>query len=122
MSNPPAYEVAHREMLAEVPGLRVVVLTLAPGQFVPWHYHSEITDTFFCLEGPMVIEIQGGRTQTELAPGETHAIPPRKAHRVSGKDGGACKFAIVQGPGSYDFVPVGDELDNDVKKEMSEKD
>ena len=127
MSNPPAYEVAHREMLAEVPGLRVVVLTLAPGQYVPWHYHSEITDSFICLEGPMVIETgvvqaKSGRTQTELAPGETLAIPPRKAHRVSGKDGGACEFAIVQGPGSYDFVPVGDELDNDVKKEMSEKD
>ena len=110
MSNEPAYEVANREMIAEAPGLRVVVLTLAPGQFVPWHYHSEITDTFFCLEGPMVVETQGGRTQTELAPGETHAIPPRKAHRVSGKDGEACKFAIVQGTGSYDFVPVGNDL------------
>lgn len=106
MSKQPAYEVAQREMVAEVENLRVVVLTLAPGQFVPWHYHSKITDTFFCLQGPMVIAIQGGRSQIELAAGESHAVPKRKAHRVSGKDGGPCKFAIVQGIGAYDFVPV----------------
>lgn len=111
MSKQPAYEVAQREMVAEVENLRIVVLTLAPGQFVPWHYHSEITDTFFCLQGPMVIETgaaqtNGGRSQTELAAGESHAVPKRKAHKVSGKDGGPCKFAIVQGIGSYDFVPV----------------
>lgn len=106
MANQPSYEVENREMIAEVAGLRVVVLTLGPGQFVPWHYHSEITDTFFCMEGPMVVETQGGRNKTELAPGETCAVPARKAHRVSGKDGGRCKFAIVQGAGAYDFVPV----------------
>ena len=111
MSSQTAYEVAHREMVAEVANLRVVVLTLAPGQFVPWHYHSEITDTFFCLQGPMVIETgavqsDSGRTTTELAVGESHAVPERTAHRVSGKDGGPCKFAIVQGIGTYDYVPV----------------
>ncbi len=101
-----AYEVENREMIAETPTLRVVVLTLAPGQAVPWHYHSGVTDTFLCLEGPMVVATQGGRTKTELAAGESHAVPPRTAHHVSGKDGGRCKFAVVQGVGAYDFVPV----------------
>jgi quercetin dioxygenase-like cupin family protein len=101
-----AYEVENREVIAETPTLRVVVLTLAPGQAVPLHYHSEITDTFLCLEGPMVVATQGGRTKTELAAGESHAVPPRTAHHVSGRDGGRCKFAIVQGIGTYDYVPV----------------
>ena len=105
-SNARAYEVENREMIAETPTLRVVVLTLAPGQAVPLHYHSEITDTFLCLEGPMVVTTQGGRRKTELAVGESHAVPPRTAHHVSGRDGGRCKFAIVQGIGTYDYVPV----------------
>ena len=71
MFNPTSCEVAHRKIVGEVESQRIVVLTLAPGQFVPWHYHSEITGTFFCLDGPMVIETRavqtkGGRTQSEL--------------------------------------------------------
>jgi len=106
MAQAPPYEVEDREMVAETPDLRVVILTLGPGHFVPWHFHSNVTDTFFCLEGPMVVTTQGGRTKTELAAGERYAVPPRTAHHVGGKDGGRCKFAIVQGIGTYDYVPV----------------
>ncbi len=106
MAEARSYEVEHREVVAETPDLRVVILTLAPGQAVPWHYHSNVSDTFFCLEGPMVVHTQGGRKQAELAPGERHDVPPRTAHRVTGKDDGRCRFAIVQGVGTYDFVPV----------------
>ena len=45
------YVVEHREVVAETDDLRVSILTFAPGQEVPWHYHSRITDTFYCLEG-----------------------------------------------------------------------
>ncbi len=100
------YELENRVVLADTPTLRVSELTLAAGQAVPWHYHSEITDTFVCIEGPMVIETQGGRTKTELQPGERHAIPPRTAHYVSGKDGERCRFVLVQGVGTYDYMPV----------------
>ena len=50
------YTIAGRELVAEGADLRVQVLTLAAGQCVPWHYHSEISDSFVCLEGPMVVE------------------------------------------------------------------
>ena len=46
------YELEDRELIAESAGLRVQVLTVGPGQCVPWHSHSQIADTFFCLEGP----------------------------------------------------------------------
>ena len=100
------YEIEHREVVAETPELRTVILTLAPGECVPWHFHSTITDTFFCLEGPMVVESQGGRRQTELNVGERYDVPQRTAHYVHGKEGGRCRFLLVQGVGSYDFVPV----------------
>ncbi len=100
------YELEHLEVVAEVPNLRVSILTLAAGQCVPWHNHSEIIDTFVCMEGPMVVQTQGGRTKKELAPGERYDVPQRTAHYVSGKGGGRCRFMIVQGVGVYDYVPV----------------
>jgi quercetin dioxygenase-like cupin family protein len=101
------YELAGRELVAEGTDLRVQVLTLAAGQCVPWHYHSEITDAFVCLEGPMVVETRAPPNEYLLMPGQRCAVPPKTAHYVHGEDGGACQFLIVQGVGVYDFVPVG---------------
>lgn len=101
------YSVENREMVAETPDLRMVVLTLAPGQEVPWHWHSNVADHMICLEGPMVVEMRAPRERLELVAGERCTVPVRRAHRVSGKDGGRCKFAILQGVGTYDFNPVG---------------
>ena len=49
-------------------GYRVIALevddmqkALAAGQCVPWHYHTEISDSFVCLEGPMVVETRAER-------------------------------------------------------------
>jgi len=50
------YTIAGCELVAEGADLRVQVLSLAAGQCVPWHYHSEISDSFVCLEGPVVVE------------------------------------------------------------------
>ncbi len=106
-SREPLYEVEAREMVAETPELRMLVLTLGPGQEVPWHWHSNVNDDFICLEGPMVVETRAPRERHELRAGERCRVPVKRAHRVSGKDGGRCKFAILQGIGTYDFNPVG---------------
>lgn len=102
-----SYPIERREEIAAVPGLRMQVLTFAAGQEVPWHWHSEVTDTFFCMDGPMVVETRAPASTTVLQPGEMHQVPARQAHRVSGLDGRAFRFAILQGIGSYDFRPVG---------------
>ncbi len=102
-----AYSLEKRELIAEAAGLRMQILTLAAGQEVPWHWHSEVVDTFWCMDGPMVIETRVPREVVELAPGQMYAVPARQAHRVTGKDGGRCRFAILQGVGTYDFQPVG---------------
>jgi quercetin dioxygenase-like cupin family protein len=101
------YEVASREIVADTADLRVQVLTLAVGQCVPWHYHSAITDSFVCLEGPMIVETRAPRQRYRLEPGQRCAVSPKTAHYVHGEDDGACKFMVVQGVGLYDFVPVG---------------
>ena len=102
-----SYTIAGSEVVAEGADLRVSILTLADGQCVPWHYHSEISDRFFCMEGPMVVETRAPRATHVLKPGETCMVPPKTAHYVHGQDDGPCRFMIVQGVGVYDFVPVG---------------
>ena len=99
--------IAGRELVMEGQDMRAVVLTLAAGQCVPWHYHSDITDSFVCLEGPMVVETRAPRATYLLAPGERCAVPPKTAHYVHGKDDGPCKFMVLQGVGDYDNVAVG---------------
>jgi len=102
-----SYEIAGSEVVSEGADMRVSVLTLAAGQCVPWHYHNEISDSFVCLEGPMVVETRAPRREYRLEPGQRCAVPPKTAHYVHGEEMGPCKFLIVQGVGIYDFVPVG---------------
>ena len=49
------------------------MITLAAGQEVPWHWHSNVIDRFFCMQGPMVIETRAPREVFTLSPGETCA-------------------------------------------------
>jgi len=103
-----SYEIEGRELVAEGADLRVQVLTLAPGQCVPWHHHSEVTDSFVCLTGQTVIETRTPDRTTTLAPGERFAVEPNMAHKVYGKDERGCEFMIIQGVGAYDFIPAGE--------------
>jgi quercetin dioxygenase-like cupin family protein len=98
------YTIDDRQLIAETDDLRVQILTLASNQEVPWHYHTEITDTMICLAGPMVVQTKTGNH--DLNPGESCTVPPLAAHRVTGQNGAGCRFVIVQGIGTYDYVPV----------------
>ena len=103
----PSYQIAGRELVSEADGLRVQILTLGPGEKVPWHCHSVVTDIFVCLEGTTVIETRAPRARQELAPGGHCVVPPKTAHQVTAKDRAGCRFTIVQGVGVYDFIPLG---------------
>jgi quercetin dioxygenase-like cupin family protein len=89
--------------------MRALVLTLAVGECVPWHYHSEISDRFFCLSGPMVVEMRAPRVVNELTTGDSYVVPPKTAHYVHGKNDGPCRFLVLQGVGVYDNVEVGSQ-------------
>ena len=105
--NRPAYDVEDYEILAETPELRMVQITLGQGQAVPWHWHTNVSDRIFCLRGAMVVELRAPREVFELEPGGSCLVPPKRAHRVGGRNGGPCKFAVLQGIGAYDFNAVG---------------
>jgi quercetin dioxygenase-like cupin family protein len=102
------YHAEERITVAEVPGLRVRQLTLAAGQCVPWHHHTLITDTFFCMKGPMEVHVRAPDCIHVLQAGGTFPVPPGQPHFVSSVKQGSCRFMIVQGVGTYDYVPEAD--------------
>jgi quercetin dioxygenase-like cupin family protein len=103
MANP-YYTVKDIELVAEAKDLRAQIFTLAPGEEIPWHWHSQITDRFFCLAGTLRIETRAPRADERIAVGGIYAVPPKTAHRSSnGDDGEDCRFLLLQGVGDYDF-------------------
>ena len=102
------YATKRRETIAEAPNLRVRLLALGEGQCVPWHYHNNITDTFFCMQGPMQVTTRNPETVHVLAPGGTCAVKQGTPHLVTGVDDRPCQFMAVQGVGIYDYVVVDD--------------
>lgn len=109
------YTIAQREVIAETPALRVVLMTLAPGEGTPWHHHSEISDTTFALTGAVRVELRGrpnhlGEEKIELRelfPGVRVRVEPGTVHRVVNAGAERCSFLLVQGVGTYDFLEAG---------------
>lgn len=100
------YEVERREYHAERPGFRINELQISPKQQVPWHYHSNIQDTFYVLEGSIRIFLQDPKEEVRLARGETYSVPPRRPHLVTNPGKSSATFLVLQGIGEYDFVPL----------------
>ncbi len=100
------YTLREIVVIAETPDLRVIEMTLAEGECVPWHYHSNITDTFYCVEGELQIETPKPGETLRLAVGDSLAVPARRPHEVSNQRAELCRVVLVQGVGSYDYVAV----------------
>jgi quercetin dioxygenase-like cupin family protein len=96
------------EGLGSVLGMPVGISgALAPDDFTPWHYHSTVTDWYFCLGGTLRIEMLAPRGEEWLTPSGRYAIPPNTAHRISnGGNGEDCRFLLLQGVGVYDFNKI----------------
>ena len=80
--------------------------TLGPGQEIPWHYHSIITDTTYCLEGTVQIEMLSPPQKVLLATGQSHAVATHRPHRITPHGDTPCRFLLIQGVGQYDRHPV----------------
>ena len=83
--------------------------TLAPGETIPWHFHSAVTDWYFVLEGTLSIETRAPSGHRLLAVGASHQIPPKTAHLISNPSVADTRFLLLQGVGAYDFIRVGGE-------------
>jgi quercetin dioxygenase-like cupin family protein len=94
-----------RELLGEVPGLRVQIVTLEPGQRIGWHRHTEVADTIVGVTGVITVETREPAARRRIAPGERMTLTAGTEHTVSGEPGATCRFINVHSDGAYDFVP-----------------
>ena len=100
------YEVERRARHADRPGFRINELQISPTQKVPWHYHTNITDTMYVLEGKLRVFLREPKEEVLIEAGETYVIPPKRPHLVTNAGDSSATFLILQGIGEYDFVPL----------------
>jgi quercetin dioxygenase-like cupin family protein len=93
-------------VVAETPELRVTEYVLGKGEALPWHFHSEVTDHFYCLQGMIRVALREGGQEWLLRPGESCTVPPQVVHRSSNAEEGTSRYLLVQGIGRHDFIKV----------------
>ena len=95
------------KVIVQTADVRVVEYTLAPGIRHPWHYHSEVSDRVYCLEGLVGVDTQTPPAKVVLRPGESNETPPHTVHHVSNAGDGIARYLLVQALGKYDYVRTG---------------
>jgi len=100
------YEVERRARHAQRPGFHISELQLSPSQTVPWHFHTNIADTFYVLEGEMRLFLQNPKQEVRLKPGETYTAVAKRPHLVTNAGKTSLTFLVLQGMGDYDYVPM----------------
>lgn len=103
------FSVADVSIVAQTPELRVLELTVEPGEAVPWHAHPETADIFYCIEGAIDVHEKAPNDVHRLRVGDTHTTPARRPHLVHNPTESVSRFLNIQGPGVYDYLPLGDQ-------------
>ena len=107
MAQGAGYMVKSIEPVAIGSDVQARLFTLAPGETIPWHFHSAVTDWYFVLEGALSIETRAPADRRLLAVGGTFHIAPKTAHLIANRSDTDTRFLLVQGVGLYDFLRVG---------------
>jgi len=101
-----SYEVERRLHYATRPGFRIAELQISPTQRVPWHYHSEVQDTFYVIDGTIRIFTREPEEEVCLTAGQTYAVRPGRPHLVTNAGDTSAVFLVLQGIGEHDFVAL----------------
>src|ERR1700753_862183 len=104
MKNHSDYSIARTELVFSSQDVHARIMTLAPQQTIPWHYHSEVTDYYFVLSGILTVETKLPAALRTLAMGERYKLVPRERHCLSNRELVDCQFLLLQGVGRYDWI------------------
>ncbi len=99
-------DVERQVQHAARPGFRINELQISATQCVPWHYHNNVQDTFYVLEGRIRVFLREPEEEVCLGPAETYSVPARRPHLVTNAGEASATFLVLQGLGEYDFVPL----------------
>ena len=91
------------ERLHSTDEVQVSRLVLAPGEEVPWHFHSNVADTFYIVSGPVTIHTRAPESTTVLEAGAVFQARERQPHRVVNDSVREVSFVLIQGVGKFDF-------------------
>jgi len=103
-ARPQPYKVRDIHVVAKGADVLVREYTLDPGEEIPWHRHSEVSDYYYGLEGTVVIETRNPPARHEIGVGARATVTPPTVHHISNPGARPCRFLLVQGVGKYDFV------------------
>jgi quercetin dioxygenase-like cupin family protein len=87
-------------------GVQISRLVLAPNEEVPWHFHSDVRDTFYVLRGPITIFTHEPESTSIVNAGETFQTHEKQPHRVVNESDHDVSFVLIQGVGKFDFRPL----------------
>ena len=104
--HPQPYKVRRIHVVAKGADVLVREYTLDPGEVIPWHRHTQVSDYYYGLEGRVVIETREPAARHEVGAGQMASVTPPTVHQVSNPGNAICRFLLVQGVGKYDFVPA----------------
>src|ERR1700757_2085755 len=99
MAQGAGYTVKSVEPVAIGSDVQARLFTLAPGETIPWHFHSAVTDWYFVLDGALSIEARAPADCRLLMVGGSYHIPPKTAHQIANRSGTDTRFLLVQGVG-----------------------
>ena len=102
------YKVRAIHVVAKGADVLVREYTLDPGEAIPWHQHTEVSDYYYGLEGVVVVETRHPAASHEILVGQSATVTPPTVHHVFNPGTQPCRFLLVQGVGKYDFVKAGD--------------
>src|SRR3954465_809819 len=77
------YDVERRLRYATRPGFRITELQISPTQRIPWHYHSNVQDTFYVIDGMIRISAREPEEEVYLTAAQTYAVRPGRPHLVT---------------------------------------
>src|SRR5207237_2422678 len=89
------YEVERRAYHATRPGFRIAELQISPTQKVPWHYHNNVHDTFYVLEGAIRVFLQHPKEDVVLTRAQTFSVPPGRPHLVTNAGETSAVFLVL---------------------------
>jgi quercetin dioxygenase-like cupin family protein len=98
------YAVKNVETVVASRDVQARIFTLAVGEVIPWHFHSETTDHYFVLSGTLTVETRAPGGERTLGVGERYHLAPGNAHAVSNHGATDCRFLLLQGVGRYDWI------------------
>ncbi len=100
------YEVESRIHHAARPGFRIAEIQIGPTQTIPWHYHTEVQDTFYVINGTIRLFAREPDEEVCLTVGMTYSVRPGRPHLVANAGDISAVFLVLQGMGEQDFVPL----------------